>query len=78
MNGIFSNLIRLFRDKGGNVATIFAVALVPITIVGGSAVDVGQAMNARGRLAEALDAAALAVGAQEGLSQEEAQTLAMD
>ncbi|WP_420430824.1 pilus assembly protein TadG-related protein [Hyphobacterium sp.] len=78
MKNILANLTRLLRHKGGNVATIFSLALVPISVMGGGAVDFAQAMNARGRLAEALDAAALAVGSQTTLSVRDAEALAMD
>ena len=59
-----------FRDAGGNVAMLFSLMLVPIVVMGGGAVDFNMAMNARGRLAESLDAAALAIGASPNLSQE--------
>lgn len=78
MKEIIAKLTRFLRHKGGNVATIFSLALVPISVMGGGAVDFAQAMNARGRLAEALDAAALAVGAQTNLSVRDAEALAMD
>lgn len=78
MGGIYSKLRRFFRATGGNVATIFAISLAPITVMGGGAVDFAQAMNARGRLAEALDAAALAVGSQPNLSRGQAEQMALD
>jgi Flp pilus assembly protein TadG len=56
---------------------LFALALVPIIVMGGGAVDFNMAVNARGRLAEALDAAALAVGASPNLATEDAQALAL-
>ncbi|WP_421785292.1 pilus assembly protein TadG-related protein [Hyphobacterium sp.] len=77
MKKILDNLMRFLTARGGNVATVFALALVPISVMGGGAVDFAQAMNARGRLAEALDAAALAVGSQTNLSVRDAEALAM-
>ncbi|WP_394693694.1 pilus assembly protein TadG-related protein [Hyphobacterium sp.] len=78
MGGIYSKLRRFLRSTSGNVATIFAIALMPISVMGGGAVDFAQAMNARGRLAEALDAAALAVGSQPNISRQAAEQMAMD
>lgn len=78
MGGINSKLRRFVRSTSGNVATIFAIALMPISVMGGGAVDFAQAMNARGRLAEALDAAALAVGSQPNLSRGQAEQMALD
>jgi len=78
MRGIISKFAHFLRSSGGNVATIFAIALVPISVMGGGAVDFAQAMNARGRLAEALDAAALAVGSQPNLSLGQAEQMALD
>ena len=66
------------RNTRGNVAMIFSLALVPITVLGGGAIDFNQAMNARTRLAQALDAAALAVGTRADVSNSEALTIAND
>ncbi|MBI1237296.1 MAG: VWA domain-containing protein [Alphaproteobacteria bacterium] len=78
MSGIISKFAHFLRSSGGNVATVFAIALMPISVMGGGAVDFAQAMNARGRLAEALDAAALAVGSQPNLSRGQAEQMALD
>ncbi len=78
MRTIISKFARFLRSSGGNVATVFAIALVPISVMGGGAVDFAQSMNARGRLAEALDAAALAVGSQPNLSRGQAEQMALD
>jgi Flp pilus assembly protein TadG len=64
------------RARRGNVAMIFALSLIPITIAAGAGLDLGRAMVVRARLAEALDAAGLAVGATTGLTQTQEQTLA--
>ncbi|HEY3637940.1 MAG TPA: pilus assembly protein TadG-related protein [Rhizomicrobium sp.] len=71
-----SHLKRLYRCRRANVAMIVAIALVPITLAAGTGVDLGRAMVVRTRLAEALDAAALAVGASQGLSQTQMQVVA--
>ena len=64
------------RAKRGNVAMIYALSLIPITIAAGAGLDLGRAMVVRARLAEALDSAGLAVGASTGLTQTQMQTLA--
>lgn len=75
---LFDKIRRFYSHTGGNVATIFAMALMPIAVLSGGAVDVSQAMNARARLAEAMDAAALAVGTQINLTDAEASRVAWD
>ena len=64
------------RSRRANVSMIFALSLIPITIAAGAGLDLGRAMIVRTRLAEALDAAGLAVGATTGLSQTQMQVLA--
>ena len=65
---LLKNLGALLADRRGNVAMIFALSLMPITLLAGGAVDLNQAMTARTRLSQALDAAALAVGVNTSLS----------
>ncbi|MEA1943383.1 MAG: TadE/TadG family type IV pilus assembly protein [Pseudomonadota bacterium] len=70
---------RLTRFAGatrGNVAMIFALVMIPLTVLSGGAVDVNQALNARTRLSQALDAAALAVGVHTSISDDDATQLA--
>lgn len=64
------------KAKGANVAMIFGLALVPLMLAAGAGLDISRALVVRARLAEALDAAGLAVGATNGLSQTEMETLA--
>ena len=52
--------------RQGNVAMIFALSLVPITVAAGAGLDMSRAMIVRSRLTEALDAAGLAVGGTQG------------
>jgi len=66
------------KDSRGNVATIFALTLLPVTVLSGGAIDFNQAMNARTRLAQSLDAAALAVGVNTSISNTDALTIAND
>jgi Flp pilus assembly protein TadG len=71
-----TRLRALLRNTRGNVAMIFALSLIPITIAAGAGIDLGRAMIVRSRLAEALDAAGLAVGATQGLTTTQMTTLA--
>ena len=64
------------RCKRGNIAMIFGVAVVPIMIGAGAGLDFARAMMVRQQMAEALDAAALAVGSTPGLDSAKAQDLA--
>ena len=71
--------LTLFANcRRANVAVVFAIALVPVICAAGVGVDYGRALVVRTRLAEALDAAALAVGAMHNLSQAQMQTLAQN
>jgi Flp pilus assembly protein TadG len=51
-----------FGDRRGNVAVIFALALLPILSATGAAVDITRALQVKARLSSALDAAGLAAG----------------
>lgn len=64
------------RSRRGNVAMMFGLAMVPLTIAAGTGLDYSRAMLVRQQMNEALDAAALAIGSTPGLSQSTAQTLA--
>jgi Flp pilus assembly protein TadG len=55
--------------KAGNVAMIYALALLPSLAAVGAAIDLTRAMVVKMRLGEALDAAGLAVGGTIGLSE---------
>ncbi|BCX18791.1 MAG: hypothetical protein KatS3mg117_2473 [Geminicoccaceae bacterium] len=59
-SGVGGHVGRLLRDRSGAVATIVALAIVPLAIAAGVAVDAGRAVAARTSLRTALDAAALA------------------
>lgn len=58
LNGRFRSLL---RNQDGSVATIFAVALVPVVIAAGIGVDISRASSSRSNLQDALDATALAL-----------------
>jgi Flp pilus assembly protein TadG len=78
MAGWLNKLRDFVQDRRGNVATIFALALIPISVMSGGAVDFNQAMNARTRLAQALDSAALAVGVNSSIDDADALSIAND
>lgn len=71
-----AQLRKFARERRGNVAMIFAVCLIPITIAAGAGLDLSRALVVRARLAEALDAAGLAIGATQNLSNEQMTKLA--
>jgi Flp pilus assembly protein TadG len=57
----------LSRDKRGNVAMTFALALTPLVVLGGSATDFSYAFMERDRAQDALDRATLAGAKNLGL-----------
>lgn len=67
---------RALAHTGGNYAVMFALSLLPVTASLGAAVDLSRALLVRARLAQALDAAGLAVGGSTGLTESQAVTLA--
>jgi Flp pilus assembly protein TadG len=67
-----------FRQKKGNVATIFALSLLPLLTATGAAVDYSRAVKVRSHLLQALDAAGLAAGAATGLNQTQLTALAQN
>ena len=60
---------KFVRARAGNIAMIYALALIPSIAAVGSGVDLSRAMVVKMRLGEALDAAGLSVGGTIGLSQ---------
>jgi Flp pilus assembly protein TadG len=58
----------LLRNISGGTATIFALALVPMVLAAGGAVDYARAYNARGALQNAIDASVLAGAANSNSS----------
>src|ERR1700742_1338039 len=73
---VFSLTGSFARSKRANVAIIFGLSLVPITLGAGVGLDMARAMIVRSRLTEALDAAGLAVGSTPSLSQTAMETMA--
>ncbi len=77
LTGRARRLVARFRaDRAGNVAMMFGLAAIPFFTMGGFAVDFSRAMMVKDRLGAALDATALAIGGQLGLSDEEIRTSA--
>jgi Flp pilus assembly protein TadG len=67
---------RFLSDVRGGVAINFALALIPICIILGGAIDFSRAMSAKSHLRDTLDAAALAVGATPNFTLAQAQVIA--
>ncbi|MBL6853745.1 MAG: hypothetical protein ISS15_14460 [Alphaproteobacteria bacterium] len=65
-----------FGNRDANIAMMFGLSLIPITIAAGAGLDLTRAMIVRSNLTEALDAAALAAGSQPGLTQAQMQSVA--
>ncbi len=78
--GILRSALRrthvFLKANRGNVAMIFGLALVPISLGVGVGLDLSRALVTRQRMNEALDAAGLAIGAQPGMSNSAMTTLA--
>jgi len=64
------------RAKTANVAMMFGLSLVPLAIAAGAGLDYAQAVMVRSQMLDALDAAALAVGGQPKITDDQAKTLA--
>ena len=58
-------------ETKGNVAILFGLALIPLALGVGIAIDYGRALIVREHMADAADAAALAIGSWPGLTQDE-------
>lgn len=71
-------LVERARNNAGNVALIFALALVPIVLAGGAAVDYARAFVVQQRLSAALDATALALGATTETDPDKLSQMAQD
>ena len=66
----------LARNTRGNVAILFGLAIIPIVLGVGVAVDYGRALLVRERMTSAADTAALAIGSWTGLTEAELKTKA--
>ena len=75
-SGFLGKLRAFARATSANVAMMFGLSLLPLAIAAGAGLDFANAMMVRNDMADALDAAALALGAQNNLSSTDANTLA--
>ncbi len=67
-----NRLLRGFvQERGGNAAILFGLAIIPVVLGIGVAVDLGRAMIVRERMYGAADASALAIGSWAGLTEGE-------
>src|SRR3979490_2529096 len=64
MRNLFNLIGRFRRDRRGNIAVIFAIALLPILTAVGCAIDYSLATRMRAKLQAAADAASVASIAQ--------------
>ncbi|RZA23117.1 MAG: hypothetical protein EOP02_15395, partial [Proteobacteria bacterium] len=71
-----ASLRGFLRDRRGNVAMMFGIALVPLGVAAGIGLDFTRAMMVRSSMSESLDAAGLAIASSTGLDQTKAQALA--
>lgn len=61
LRALCEQLFRLRTDRSGNVATLFAVLIIPMIAMVGASVDYSNAYRAKSRIQQALDATSLAV-----------------
>ena len=61
---------RLVRNQSGNMASVVAIAAVPLMLAGGAAVDYGNWVSVNARLQAAVDAAALATAREINLTED--------
>jgi Flp pilus assembly protein TadG len=76
VTSLFRQFGALARARRGNVAMMFALALVPMTVAAGAGLDFARGMMVRQAMSEALDAASLAVGSTRGLDHDSALAMA--
>ncbi len=66
------------KDESGAVALVMGLAVIPLVMAAGLAVDYGNAVSVQARLQAAVDAAALATGREANLSETELTRIAND
>jgi len=69
-------VISFARSSRANVAIIFGLSLIPLTLAAGVGIDLARGLVVQTSLTEALDAAGLALGSTSGLSHSQMQTMA--
>jgi len=73
----FGHWVKAFaRSQRGNTSMIFGITCITVLSAGGAGIDFARAVQVKGRMAEALDAAALAVGNTSGLTQAQMREMA--
>src|SRR5262249_37504685 len=75
---VVARALTFLRNRDANVAMIFAISAIPVTIAAGAGLDLTRAMIVKSNLTEALDAAALSVASTSGLTQAQMQTQAQN
>lgn len=60
------------RDRRGNVAMLFALAIIPLVGMVGAAIDYSRVAHVRTELADVLDAAVLSVGSRPAMTDKQA------
>ena len=60
---ISSSIRRFAADRSGNVAMLFGLAVVPVVLFAGAAIDYTRGITEKERVQHALDATALAMAA---------------
>jgi Flp pilus assembly protein TadG len=71
-------LSRYIRCRTGNVAITFALALIPLLLAAGMAIDYVRAISAQGVLQSAVDSAVLAAGASDKVNASDIEKLVKD
>lgn len=78
MFGFMSKLPRFGKDVSGALAPVLGVAIIPLIMAAGVAVDYGNAVSVQARLQAAVDAAALAAGREANMSNSDLERIAKD
>ncbi len=74
LRGAVRRVAGFLRNRDANVAMIFAISIIPVTVAAGAGLDLARSMIVKTALTEALDASALAVASTRGLTQAQMQT----
>ncbi len=78
LSSVVSSVVHFMWHRGGNVAVIFGIAMIPLAVTIGASVDVSRSLVVRARLSQALDAAGLAVGSATEMQEDDLVQLAQD
>jgi Flp pilus assembly protein TadG len=75
LRGLVRALRRLKNDERGAILIYFTVALFPLLMVGGAAMDLGHVFLVKQKLTNAVDSASLMLGARRSLTPDESTAL---